>query len=99
MHSYEGQSSRFIKRLLVVFVILTCVKVWIGPTELTPSARGQVKAFDSGAQRRLLLDEARKTNRLLGEIIEVLESGMINVRIQSTDNKQTGSPQTDAAKG
>ncbi len=86
-HAYDGTGGRFAKRALLTLVVLTCVKVWLGSGTLTTPAQAQPQIFDSAAQRKLLLEEARKTNRLLGEVLEVLKSGVLNVRVQGTDKE------------
>ena len=44
---------------------------------------------DSGMQRKLLLEETRRTNQLLTELIQTIKTGTFKVRIEGTDNKAT----------
>ena len=71
-------------------MLLTCLKVWIGPTRLIERAEAQIP--DAGLQRKQLLDEARLTNLLLGEIKQILEKGTINVRTNGADNQADPAP-------
>ena len=70
---------------MVAFVLLTCLRVWLGPVDLLPRARGQIP--DSGLQRRQLLEAVRESNEQLRQILSVLKSGTLNVRLVSTDKK------------
>ena len=47
-------------------------------------ARAQIP--NSGLQRKRILQEARRTNELLEEILKVLRKGTLNVRIRGADN-------------
>ena len=67
--------SRWLRRLLAAFVLLTCLRVWLGPVDIVPRARGQIP--DSGQQRKQQIDALRETNRQLGEILTVLTSGTL----------------------
>jgi len=70
---------------LSLFILLTCLRVWVGPFPILPEARGQIP--DAGLQRKLLLEEAQRTNQLLSDIKRFLESGDLNVRIKGADNQ------------
>ena len=88
-HWSRGSGRLYSERMVIAFLLL-CLGAWLGFGGLTSPAQAQIEAFDDTAQRRLLLDEVRKTNRLLGEVLEVLRSGVLNVRVQGTDKKRTG---------
>ncbi len=75
-----------LKRAFVGLVLVTCLRVWTGPVALESTVRAQLP--DSAAQRKQILDEARRTNQLLAEIKAVLEHGTLNVRNQSADNSK-----------
>ena len=72
-------------RLMVLVVLATCLRVWMGPVAITESARAQIP--DSGLQRQQVLEETRRTNLLLTEIKQVLISHTFNVRVQGADNQ------------
>ncbi len=83
-------------RIISLLVVLTCIRVWIGPAAFVDQAQAQIP--DSGLQRRLLLKEARRTNELLTEIRQLLKDHTLNVRIRGADN-QTGKPGTPGRTG
>lgn len=89
-HSSRGFGGFPAERIVVAFLALLFVGAWLGFGALSSPAQAQIEAFDDTAQRKLLLDEVRRTNRLLGEVLEVLRSGVLNVRVQGTDKKPTG---------
>ncbi len=78
-----------------LLALLTCLRVWLGPMVLVEPAQAQIP--DSGLQRKLLLDEARRTNRLLSDIKQILAVGALNVRIVGADN--TGTDNTAGEAG
>ncbi len=80
--------SKWFRGLLTALLVATCVRVWLGPTELAPRAAAQIP--DSGRQRLEILQAARETNRLLNQILTTLKSGPLNVRVISTDKKHGG---------
>lgn len=51
---------------------------------MLPQAYGQIP--DAGLQRKLILEEAVRTNQLLAEIKIMLAERTLNVRIQGADN-------------
>ena len=83
--AFQRQKPRFLSQAIAVLVLLTCLRVWIWPAPILPSAQAQIP--DSGMQRKLLLEEAKRTNRLLGEIKQILTSHTFNVRIEGADNQ------------
>ena len=80
-------SGRLLRLAVVVFVLLTCVKVWLGPLELATPAQAQLP--DSAAQRLKLIQAAERTNQLLEAILAQLKDGTLNVRPASTDKKSS----------
>ena len=82
---YQRHKRRLLTALLGVFAVLTCLRVWTAPATLGGPALAQIP--DSGAQRKLLLEEARETNRLLADIKQLLESHTFNVRVRGADNQ------------
>lgn len=81
----DNSALRFILRALACFVILTtCLRIWIGPFSILPEAYGQIP--DAGMQRKLILEEAVRTNQLLADIKTMLAERTLNVRIQGADN-------------
>ena len=65
-------------------LLITVIRVWTGPVPLIEQASAQIP--DSGLQRKQLLAETRRTNQLLEEIKQILDSGTLNVRFSGADN-------------
>jgi len=85
LHRNENPTLRFILRAIGCLIVLaTCLRVWIGPFPILPSAYGQIP--DAGLQRKLILEEAIRTNQLLTEVKTLLAERTLNVRIQGADN-------------
>ena len=76
---------RVLSRLAAFFVVLTCLRVWLGPFPLLERAEAQIP--DSGLQRKQLLDEAKRTNELLSDIKRILETQTLHVRLEGADNQ------------
>ncbi len=81
----QTRRGRLIRSVLAILVLLSCMRAWLGPTEFVTPAQAQIP--DSALQRKLLLEEARRTNQLLSEIKQILTSRTLNVRVQGADNK------------
>lgn len=92
---YQPRKHRLLTSIFGLFLLLTCLRVWVYPDTLVEPARAQIP--DSGAQRQRLLEEVRKTNRLLTEIRQLLEGHTFNVKLQDPDN-QTKAPATPSAR-
>ena len=89
--THESRPSvlpRLWKALFVGFVLVSCVRVWVGPVEVLPRAQAQIP--DAGSQRIESQRLSRETNRLLGEILATLRTRTLNVRLASTDNNSAG---------
>ena len=77
--------ARWARVVIGVFLLLTCIRAWVGPE--TTASRVHAQIPDSGLQRKLLLEEARRTNQLLSDIKRVLETGTLHVQLRSADNQ------------
>ena len=82
----------FWRTVIGLFALLTAIRVWTGPVPLIEPASAQIP--DSGLQRQQLLDETRRTNQLLQEIKQILNSGTLNVRFPGADNPSDAPPKT-----
>lgn len=71
---------------LILFLVATCWKVWVGDPRVLPLAAAQIP--DSGMQRKVLIDEIRKTNQLITQLGVTMKTHTFKVRIEGTD-KQT----------
>jgi len=78
-------SSLWVHRLVLGFVLLTCIRVWTGQFPMLETAYGQIP--DAALQRKLLLDEAKISNQLLTDIKQTLATGMLHVRLEGADNQ------------
>ncbi len=81
---YQYSPLRWLERILIVVVLLTCLHVWTGPFTLLNKAQAQLP--DSAKQRIMLLEETQKTNKLLREIKQILRDETLHVRLQTADN-------------
>ena len=82
---FQHQESPGLRAAIAFFVLITCVRVWVGPIQFLDRAHGQLP--DPGLQRKAALTEAKRTNQLLAEIKQVLETKVLNVRIVAADKK------------
>ncbi len=78
-------STRVFRTAAILLVLLTCLRVWTGSEPLIERAQAQIP--DAGHQRKLLVDETRKTNQLLTEIAQILRERTLNVRLAPADNQ------------
>ncbi len=79
-----------LNRLLGVVVVLQGIILagqWVGAPRLQ-SAQAQVA--DPGAQRIAMTDEIKKTNEKLDKLINLLESGKVQVTAVVPDSKDGG---------
>jgi hypothetical protein len=86
----ETRRRRWWQRGLAVLVIVTCLRVWVGPDRFEPVAQAQIP--DAGLQRKQMLDEAQRTNQLLSDILAVLRTHTLKVRVESTDKTAATQP-------
>lgn len=84
---FQYRQSRWIHGVLIAFVVLTCLRIWTESTPVLPSAHAQLP--DSAGQRLALIREAQKTNQLLREIKQILQTQTLHVRVEGADNKAT----------
>lgn len=87
---YQYQYSRWTRAAILLFVLMTCVRVWVGPMPLVAEARAQIP--DSGKQRLQLLQETQRTNQILNEIKQLLKGHTFKVRVEGADNSLGVSP-------
>lgn len=88
--------SPFCDRLLVLLVVFTCMRVWVGDLISLPTATAQVP--DSGLQRKQLLDEAQRSNQLLSEIADILKNRALKVTPVAADEKSGSGVRKEGAK-
>ena len=86
IQSVDGGRSRGQRWLRVVVcgvLAATVLRVWLGGPELSTPVYAQIP--DSGMQRKLMIEESRKTNQHLSDILKFLKSGKLKVQIDGTD--------------
>jgi len=83
LRSSSGE-SRFLRCALGVLVLMTCLRVWLGPLSILERAEAQLP--DPALQRKQVIEEAQRTNLLLSDIKRILETQTLNVRLQGADN-------------
>ena len=81
----NAKKSQWLRWPIGLLILVTCLRVWVGPTPILQEARGQLP--DRAKQRALLLDEARRTNQLLEQIKTLMQEHTFNVRVQGADNQ------------
>jgi hypothetical protein len=82
MRSME-RPARLLRIAAAAFLVLTLLKVWVQPRGLLPEARAQIP--DAAAQRNELMEQAKRTNQLLTDILEVLRAQPFKVESVGTD--------------
>jgi hypothetical protein len=95
----DSRSSSILKKLWVALIVVTCLRVWLGPIQALDRAQAQVLP-NPADQRVATLQEARRTNQLLEKLISTLETRTLKVRIEDNDKPSGKSvPVRDAQKG
>ncbi len=96
MVSNQHSERGFLRALFIVFVLASCIRVWVGSGPVIEVARAQIP--DSGLQRKQMIDASMRTNQLLAEIKQLLATGTLNVRILGADNTNTDNKAGAAVK-
>lgn len=87
-HEAPHRQSSLIRNLVIGVVLLTCLRIWMGPSTMIASVQAQLP--EPAEYRKLLLQEARRTNEFLSEITETLKSRTLKVQIIEADNMGVG---------
>lgn len=82
--SFEHRRGQILRYVFFGGLLLTCLKVWIGPVSIASEVQAQLP--DSAAQRKQQIDEQRRTNELLTDIKRILEDRTLKVRLEGADN-------------
>ncbi len=80
-----ARSTRILLTVIAVLLAIIALELWHAGPGMTPAASAQIP--DSGLQRVNLIDEARRTNALLSDILEHLRTKPVKVEMQRTDKK------------
>jgi hypothetical protein len=87
----EFTLDRFTRGVLVTLTALLtiiAIELWAMQPDVVSPAQAQVP--DSGLQRYQMIDEARRTNQLLEQILEHLRTKPVKVNITDTDKAKDG---------
>ncbi len=87
---HRGGSSAI--RIVVIAVLaFGAGHVWFGSGEVLPTASAQMLP-NPAAERQQMLLEMRRTNQLLAELVEILRTETLQVRLDGTDKKVAPAP-------
>jgi hypothetical protein len=84
----DNKRSKTIARLLGVVValqVLTILGQWVSPG-MTQPAQAQIP--DAGAQQNQMINELKGVNTRLDHLVAILETGKLQVRVDSPDAKK-----------
>ena len=84
-------TSRLGTLAVLAILAVTMWKVWLGPGHMLPVASAQMLP-DRAADRQQMLAEMRKTNQLLSELVQILKTETLQVRLEGTDKKVAPPP-------
>lgn len=99
MQQNELRLDRFTRGTLAVIAMLLvviAVELWGTQPSSLPTAQAQIP--DSGRQRMEMIDEARRTNDLLAEILGHLRTKPVKVQMESTDSSRDDARASKQAK-
>ena len=82
--------SRFCLTAIAVLLTLLVIGLWAENVGQTHQAVAAEKFLDTSAQRQALLDAQKQTNVKLDELIRVLKSGEVKVRLADGGLKAQG---------
>lgn len=88
MTTREIRLDRFTRGLLCALTVLLAVialELWVGLPSSASPAMAQIP--DTGLQRLQIVEETRKTNQLLQEILNYLKTGTVKVKTESADKR------------
>ncbi|RIK66396.1 MAG: hypothetical protein DCC65_09640 [Planctomycetota bacterium] len=87
--------TRGILTALTVLLAVIAIELWAGRPSDLPAAQAQIP--DTGLQRKIIADEAQRTNQLLEQILEHLQSKPIRVRVVADESSGTKRSSSRAA--
>ena len=81
-------------RLVAVFLVLTAVRVWVGPVGFESRVSAQVPRapFGSAGQRDQMVKELRQVNQTLSAILQTLKTGVLKVQPSDPGKKAPARP-------
>ncbi len=84
-HKHHSAVRHFVRGSVGALLVLTCLRVWLGPEPILPRAEAQLP--NPAAQRLEIVKELRRTNELLEAIDKRLKTGTLHVRLEGADNQ------------
>jgi uncharacterized protein YpmS len=79
--------TRGVLCLLTALLVVIAVELWVAMPSSAPAAMAQIP--DTGLQRQQIVEETRRTNQLLEQILEQLKTGTVKVKWESADKPLT----------
>lgn len=79
--------TRGLLTALVVLLTIIAIELWAGRPDSVPAAHAQIP--DTALQRLEIVQESRRTNVLLEQILDHLKSKTIQVTIKADEGKKT----------
>ncbi len=77
------RSGNLFRSIITIILVLTCLKVWLGPADIIQPAVAQIP--NSGQQRYDMIDELKRVNKQLSELIAVMKTHTIKVQMAGGD--------------
>lgn len=82
--------TRGILCALTVLLTIIAIELWVGRPDSVMTAQAQIP--DTALQRREIVEETRRTNALLEQILEHLKTKPVQVTIKADERKPSGGP-------
>ncbi len=82
--------TRFCLTTIVVLLAMLAAVVWVENVRFTRRAEAAEKLFDTVSQRNEIVAQQKITNAKLGELISLLKSGQVKVKLVTDDDKKAG---------
>lgn len=79
MRKVSSKRCRPDTAIVVLLLGVIAIQLWSAAPSILPEAQAQIP--DTGMQRKQLIDEARRTNELLSDILTQLREKPMKVRI------------------
>lgn len=82
--------TRGILCALTALLTIIAIELWVGRPDSMPTAQAQIP--DTALQRREIVEETRRSNLLLEQILEHLKTKPVQVTIKADERKTVGGP-------
>lgn len=88
--------TRMILTALTLLLAIIAVELWAFAPDTTHRASAQIP--DTGMQRKLIVDETKRTNELLEQILDHLETKPIRVHLIADEKSDTEGQRRSGAR-